>query len=138
MLFSLPLLPILLLFFFLLFSFIRPWFFLYFPLFMPSPSFLLWLDYELTPTVLCVKHWSKPHSAILGGFGNFRRWGLAGENRLWGMSLGAVSCPKPLSVYTYLLPVFHEVNSQLFHMIPATMMFYLTVAPELMEPRTMD
>jgi hypothetical protein len=69
--------------------------------------------------------------AVLGGSGDFGRWGTAGGNK----SLDDVSWGYSLSYSLCLLPVCYEVSS-ISHILYA-IKFCLVMGPESMEPRTM-
>jgi hypothetical protein len=86
------------------------------------------------PKVHVLKDLSPAGDAILGGSGNFSKWGLAGGS-------GSPGGGSPWGLYLVLGPslllsayVLHEVTFSMWFPV-TTMMFCLTTGPESMEPR---
>jgi hypothetical protein len=49
---------------------------------------MLWSEFKRSPQTPVLNAWSLAGGTILGGGGNFRRWGLAGRTRSLGVRLG--------------------------------------------------
>jgi hypothetical protein len=62
------------------------------------------------PQAYVLTNWSPASDAILGGVGNFRRWGLAGGSRFLGYLWMLYLFPDPFFI---LLPVYHKLYSLL-------------------------
>jgi hypothetical protein len=61
--------------------------------------------------------WSLAGSTILGGYGNFRRWGLAGGSRLLGSGPWGHLVLGPFLSLS-LFPVCHRVSSYCHDVLP--------------------
>jgi hypothetical protein len=75
-------------------------------------------DLNMSPQAHELNSWFPGGGVILGGSGNFRRWGLAGGSRLLVsfMTLKIILVHSPLSPLPALwLPVHHEVKNLLHH-----------------------
>jgi hypothetical protein len=102
-----------------------------------TPSLLLWFGFELYPQGSCdidsvaswwsfwevtgswgfwfhdglIHWWIHNLMTLLGGGGNFQRWGLVGGSMsLRAGNVGGISCSQPLPLCLFLLPACHKVS----------------------------